>query len=91
LKTLFEPARADGLAARYELRLRETRFEVRVEDGRLDVSRGPAQDPAATLTASPGTLQQVLWHGRSPRAGGLTIGGDRAAAARFLRLFRLSA
>ena len=41
LKTMFDPAAADGVDARYELRLNEQRFRVDVADGRLDVARGP--------------------------------------------------
>jgi hypothetical protein len=41
------------------------------------------------IATEPGILQQILWHGRSPRAGGLEIAGDRRAAERFLRLFPL--
>ncbi len=94
LKTLFDPARADGLvASSVELRLGEHSFEARVTDDRLEVSRGGAPYPDATIGTDPGTLQQILWHGRrlrdATRAGDLTIGGDRWAAERFLSLFPL--
>jgi len=90
LKTLFDPERADGLAGRtLELRLGEDVFVVRVGERALDAARGPASDPVATIATEPGVLQQVLWHGRSPRAGGLEIVGDERAAARFLALFPL--
>ncbi|MBV9940850.1 MAG: helix-turn-helix transcriptional regulator [Solirubrobacterales bacterium] len=91
LKTLFEPARANGLVGRtYELRLGdEAVFAVRVGERELHASRGSAADSAATITAEPGVLEQVLWHGRSPNAGGLEIDGDRPAGTRFLRLFPL--
>jgi hypothetical protein len=89
LKTLFDPVRADGLTASYELRLGERRFEARVGAGRFDVADGPARDPDATISAGPGALQGVLWHGRSPRAPGLEITGDHRTAARFLELFPL--
>jgi DNA-binding HxlR family transcriptional regulator len=96
LKTLFDPARVDGAAESiYELRLGEHAFEARVHDGRLDVTRGPARDPDATITSDPGTLQEVLWHGRSPaeavRSKAITLAGDRRAAERFLALFPLPA
>ena len=94
LKTLFNPARVDGLlGATYELRLGEQVFAVCLRDSGLDASRGPATDPVATITADAAVLQQVLWHGRSwreaVRAGDLQIAGDRSAAARLLRLFPL--
>jgi DNA-binding HxlR family transcriptional regulator len=90
LKTLFDPGRADGLGGRtFELRLGEEVFAVGVGEQGLEAVRGLAGDPAATLATEPGILQQILWHGRSPRAGGLEIAGNRRAAERFLRLFPL--
>jgi DNA-binding HxlR family transcriptional regulator len=95
LKTLFQPARADGLAGAYELRLGEHAFEARVHDGRLDVTRGAARGPDATISSDPGTLQEILWHGRSLpealRSKAITLAGDRRAAERFLALFPLPA
>jgi DNA-binding HxlR family transcriptional regulator len=88
LKTLFDPDRADGLTGRtFELRLGDAVFAVRVGETDLDATRGPGADPVATITADPGVLQRVLWHGHK---AGLEIGGDRRAAERFLGLFPLS-
>jgi DNA-binding HxlR family transcriptional regulator len=90
LKTLFDPARVDGLAGQtFELRLGEEVFALRVGERELEAVRGSAADAAATIATEPGTLQQILWHGRSPRAGGLEIAGDALAAERFLTLFPL--
>jgi DNA-binding HxlR family transcriptional regulator len=95
LKATFDPVRAGGLTGSYELRLGEQSFEVRVRDGRLDASRGPARHPDATIVADSRTFQQVLWHGRrirdALRSGELTIAGDGLAGERFLRLFPLPA
>jgi DNA-binding HxlR family transcriptional regulator len=90
LKTLFDPAGADGLIGRkFELRLGEDVFALRVGERELQAVRGSAGDATATIATEPGALQQVLWHGRPLRAGGLEIAGDRRAAERFLRLFPL--
>ena len=90
LMTVFDPARADGLrGSTFELRLGEDVFSIRVSETQLEASRGHAVDPVATIATDPGTLQQVLWHNRPPRAGGLEITGDRRAGERFLRLFPL--
>jgi DNA-binding HxlR family transcriptional regulator len=93
LKTLFAPDAADGLDATYELRLGEDRFRVRVAGGRLDIARGSAEAPDATIQTDPGTLATVLWHGRklveARRSGDVAISGDDAAAKRFLGLFPL--
>ena len=95
LKSLFAPSAADGLAATYELRLGEQRFRLDVADGRIEIARGSAPAPDATLETDPGTLAGVLWHGRrldeARRAGDLAIGGDRAAVTRLLALFPLPA
>lgn len=90
LKTLFEPARVDGLSGQtFELRLGEEVFALRVGERELEAVRGSAGDPTATIATEPGILQQVLWHGRAPRSGGLEITGNRRAAERFLTLFPL--
>jgi len=93
LKTLFAPDAAEGLDATYELRLGEDRFRVRVADGRLDIARGSADAPDATIEADPGALATVLWHGAklaaARRAGDLTASGDARAVRRFLALFPL--
>jgi DNA-binding HxlR family transcriptional regulator len=95
LKSVFAPSAADGLHASYELRLGDQHFGLRVRDGRLDVARGSAESPDATIETDPGTLATVLWHGRSVRearrAGDLTIEGDRRPVERFLGLFPLPA
>jgi DNA-binding HxlR family transcriptional regulator len=88
LKTVFDPTRVDGLRdSTFELRLGEEVFAIRVGDGQLDASRGRASDPVATIATEPGILQDVLWHERPLRAGGLEIAGDRRAGERFLGLF----
>ena len=87
LKTVFAPERAGALAGRWELRLGDQRFTARVAGQRLEVERGSPSDPDAVIETDPETLQQVLWHGRSPSDGALRISGDRAKAKRFLGLF----
>ena len=93
LQTLFRAAAADGLAATYELRRGGQPFRARVENGRLDLSRGSAEQPTAILTTDPETLAALLWQGRglpeARRAGDATVEGDARSAARFLRLFPL--
>jgi DNA-binding HxlR family transcriptional regulator len=91
LKTVFDAALADGVDASYELRLGEHRFRARVSDGRLDVTRGSADAPEATITTDPATLSGVLWHGAKLEdavdSGDLQIDGSKRAATRFLALF----
>ena len=95
LKTLFDAAAAADVEERYELRLDGQTFGLRVAAGRLEVARGGAGQPDATIEAEPSTLAAVLWHGRplpSEADGadaGVTVTGSRRAARRFLRLFPL--
>jgi DNA-binding HxlR family transcriptional regulator len=93
LRTLFDPSAADGLGASYELRLEDQPFHARVAHGRLQVARGTAEDPDATIETDTGTLSALLWHGRrlpeALRSGDVEIEGSRRAVERFLRLFPL--
>jgi DNA-binding HxlR family transcriptional regulator len=95
LRTLFDPSAADGLSASYELRFGEQRFHARVADGRLEVARGAADDPDASIETDTGTLSALLWHGRrlpeALRARDIAIEGSRPAVERLLRLFPLPA
>jgi DNA-binding HxlR family transcriptional regulator len=85
LKTDFDPAAAEGLTATYELRLDEHRFRVAVADGRIDVARGAADAPDATIETDTGALSGVIFNGEP--AAGLKIDGDAEAVRRFLGLF----
>jgi len=90
LKTLYRPDRADGLiSSSFELRLGEDRFHARLDNGRLEVSRGAAAHPLATIDTDSGTLQQILWHGHPLTTEALSITGDQQAAVQFLTLFPL--
>jgi DNA-binding HxlR family transcriptional regulator len=93
LDALFDPAAADGLRARYELRLGEHRFHVEIADGRLRLGRGGADRPDATIETDHVTLDAVLWGDRrladARRSGELKIDGDAEAVGRFVRLFPL--
>jgi DNA-binding HxlR family transcriptional regulator/putative sterol carrier protein len=90
LRSRFDPGAADGLRARYELRLGEDRFRIDVADEGIEVARGSADRADATIDTDPGTLAAVLW-GDLPladarAAGRLTIEGDETAVERFVRL-----
>jgi DNA-binding HxlR family transcriptional regulator len=95
LRARFDPGAADGLRARYELRLGEDRFRIEVADGALEAARGDADRADATIDTDPGTLDAVLWKGTSlaaaRRSGSMTIDGDKAAVQRFVRLFPMPA
>jgi DNA-binding HxlR family transcriptional regulator len=91
LGTFFDAESADGLRARYELRLDGDAFDVRVADRTIEVGRGSPDDPDAIIDTDAVTFSAVVWKGRgladAQRAGDITIEGDRRAVTRLLGLF----
>src|SRR4051812_25749681 len=91
LGTFFDPAAAGDLTARYELRLGEQAFSIRIADGAIDVARGPADDADAVLESDAATLSALIWEARdladALAAGEVAIEGDERAVTRFLALF----
>jgi DNA-binding HxlR family transcriptional regulator len=94
-RTLFDPDLAAGFRASIQLRLDPHRFRATVAGRRLEIERGEAAAPDATIDTDPRTLIDVA-HGRlelaaALRAGEVRIEGDEGAAARFLGLFPIPA
>jgi DNA-binding HxlR family transcriptional regulator/putative sterol carrier protein len=93
LKALFDPQAAARFDATIALRLAEHDFRVRIGDGSIDITRGPAERPDALLDTDPGTLSRLLRPDRqvaaAMRAGSLRVDGDLTTAERFLDLFPL--
>jgi DNA-binding HxlR family transcriptional regulator len=91
LKSAFAPPAADGLQARYDLRLGVDRFHAEIVDGEFRVARGATDRPDATLDTDPTTLRSLVFGGRpiadAVRDGALRIAGDESAAARFVSCF----
>ena len=77
----------------YELRFGEDRFRAEVAEGRLEIERGSAERPDATVEADAGTLAALVYDDLelddTLSSGDLRIEGDRAAVERFLALFPL--
>ena len=92
LKTMFDPAAAEGLDATYELRLADQVFAARVSGGELTMARGPAGQPDATLETDTATLAELAFLGRdlaaATKAGAVAVGGDARLVRRLLRVFR---
>lgn len=93
LKTLFDPALAEGFSATLQLKLGDQRFVADVGDGRLEIETGETVEPAATVATDHGTLL-ALAHRRlhlkdALSAGDVVISGDKALVKRFLGLFTL--
>jgi DNA-binding HxlR family transcriptional regulator len=91
MQTFFDPSAAGDLNARYELRLGDNPFYVRIADGRIALGRGPQDAPDAIVETDASTLSAVIWQGRelalALQAGDLSIKGDRAAVTRLIGLF----
>jgi DNA-binding HxlR family transcriptional regulator len=91
LKSDFDARAAEGVSATYELRVGEDRFAVEVDDGRIEVARGGAEEPDAVIATDTQTLPALLFEGRelaeAIRAGDIGIEGSRRAVERFLGLF----
>ena len=92
-RTMFDPERAEGLGAGYEIRLGEDSFRAEVVEGRLKVERGFADDPDATIETDACTLAALVYDelelDDALRSGDFEIEGDIEAVERFLELFPL--
>jgi DNA-binding HxlR family transcriptional regulator len=93
LRTMFDPRAAEGIEASFELRLGEDVFRAEVADGRFEIDRGGAEQPAAAIESDPATLAALVYEGRpldeALRSGKVEIEGDAEAVERFLTLFVL--
>jgi DNA-binding HxlR family transcriptional regulator len=92
-RTMFDPDRAKGLDAVYEFRLGEDRFRAEVAEGRLEIERGTAEQPDATVETDAGTLAALVYDDLelddALSSGDLKIKGVRGVVERFLALFPL--
>lgn len=92
-RTMFDSEAAEGLDARYELRLGEDRFRAEVADRRFEIVRGVADRPDAIIETDAGTLSALVYGDRSLaealHSGDAKVEGDEMAVERFLTLFPL--
>jgi DNA-binding HxlR family transcriptional regulator len=90
LRTLFEPAEAEGVDATIQLRIRGEDFRLGVAGGSLDLQRGAAESASATVSGEPETLAALIWSD-SPlerlEHSGLTIDGNRDVVERVRTFF----
>ena len=97
LRTMFDPAAAGRSRAEVALHvvspLGKERLRARVVGGRLELERGPAENPAVTLQSDPETFKGLAFSGlqlsAAQETGALTLTGDPEQAERFFGLFRL--
>jgi DNA-binding HxlR family transcriptional regulator len=91
LKTAFQPEKADGLDATYELWLGEIPFNISVKGGRLEAARGEAGAPDVTIRSDPGTIAGIVFGGKrlgkAVEAGDVEVDGSRRAVSALFRTF----
>jgi putative sterol carrier protein len=79
-RTMFDSRAAEGLAARYELRLGEDRFRAEIAGGRFEIFRGSAEQPDAIIETDPATLAGLVYGDRALaealRSGDLKVTDD---------------
>ena len=89
LKTTFDPAKADGLDASYELRLGDIPFNISVNEGDFEAARGEAESPDAVISSNPDAIAGVVFRGnrlgKEAEAGRVRIEGSRKAANALFR------
>jgi DNA-binding HxlR family transcriptional regulator/putative sterol carrier protein len=92
LKSTFDPAKADGLDATYELRLGEIPFKIAVKEGKFEAARVEPEEPDATIRSEPNTIASVVFGGKplgkAMDSGEVEIDGSRQAVNRLFRCFR---
>jgi DNA-binding HxlR family transcriptional regulator len=89
LKSTFDPAKAEGLEATYELRLGEVPFNISVRGGEFEAARGEAESPDAVIESDPGNIAGVVFGGnrlgKPVQAEGVRIDGSRRAVNALFR------
>ena len=92
-RTMFDPARAEGLRLRGAVRIAREEFRIEVADNRLLVERGEIAGPDFVFTAPLPMPIAGAVYGKVPfealAEAGLRISGDPEAARRFVDLFHL--
>lgn len=92
LRTTLDPEQAQAEPLVVELRLAPERYSVRLVGGRLDIARGPAEQPDAVLDTDAVTLRRLVFGDLSladaRQRGSIRVEGSQRAAARFLDSFR---
>jgi DNA-binding HxlR family transcriptional regulator len=89
LKTTFQPEKADGLDAAYELLLGEIPFKITVKGREFEAARGGAESPDATIRSDPNAIAGVVFGGKAlgkaVQAGDVRITGSRRAVNALIR------
>lgn len=92
LRSLFDAEAAGDLLASYELWIGEESFRVEMAGGEIELERGRAAGPVATLAFPDAPTMAAVLTAQLPledalASGALRVDGPKQAAKRFLRLF----
>lgn len=91
LRSMFDPAVAEGFSTTITLRVEGRPFRVEIVDGELRLAAGEADQPAATMDTDRQALSDLLYAGRSldetQRSNQVRLTGSTSVIERFLRLF----
>jgi DNA-binding HxlR family transcriptional regulator/putative sterol carrier protein len=89
LKSTFDPVKADGLEATYELRLGEVPFKITVKEGEFQAARGEVESPEAVIESDPDTIAGIVFGkhrlGKAVDTGNVQIDGSRRAVDALIR------
>jgi DNA-binding HxlR family transcriptional regulator len=89
LKSTFDPSKAEGLDAAYELRLGEIPFRIEVSEGIFEAARGETENPDATIRSDSEAITGVVFRGKplgkAVEADDIAIGGSRKAVTALFR------
>lgn len=94
LRTMFDPAKAQGLKVRIGFDIAGDAYLAQLENGVLPIERGPIADADCRFTVNDAATLVALFYGKVDpgaleEAGALSITGDRAAALDFVDLFEI--
>ena len=92
-RTMFDPARAEGLAATVRLELGRESYVLRIAESAVEAERGQSADADLFIRGAPSMVAAVVYGSQPPEAleaaGALSVVGDRQLMARFVTLFPL--
>ena len=90
LRTMFDPAKAQGLRMRIGFRFPDAEFVADLSGGELPVVRGVPERCDATFSAQAAPALAAMFYAGVPAdEAGVTIEGDADAAQRFIDIFEL--
>jgi DNA-binding HxlR family transcriptional regulator len=92
LRTTYVRGAAGGLHVGYELRVGDVVVHARIDDGALEVARGPLPDPDLVIETGAelrALLAREIGPGEAVAGGHVRLTGDPALLERFVEVFRI--